>query len=73
MAAIIAVFEFPPKLSLSSQVSTESLYGMKSFFFLEEVFFVWKKLAKMELTVNGQYPNSSFVMKTKAVYLLYAS
>ena len=30
--AIMIVFEFPPKLSLSSQVSTESLYGMKGFF-----------------------------------------
>lgn len=27
------VLEFPPKLSLSSHVKTESLYGMKGFFF----------------------------------------
>lgn len=35
IAAIIAVFEFPPRLSFSSQVNTESRYGTwSSFFFL---------------------------------------
>lgn len=33
MAAIIAVFELPPKFSRNNQVSTESRYGMKSAFF----------------------------------------
>ncbi len=33
MAATMAVFEFPPRFSLSSHVSTESRYGMKSPFF----------------------------------------
>lgn len=32
MAAIMAVFELPPRFSRSSQVSTESRYGMKSAF-----------------------------------------
>jgi len=31
--AIMMVLEFPPRLSLRSQVSTESLYGMKNFRF----------------------------------------
>lgn len=30
MAAIMIVLELPPRLSLSSQVSTESLYGMNT-------------------------------------------
>lgn len=33
MAAIIAVFELPPKFSRNSHVKTESRYGMKSAFF----------------------------------------
>lgn len=33
IAAIIAVFEFPPRFSRKSHVSTESRYGMKSAFF----------------------------------------
>lgn len=33
MAAIIAVLELPPRFSRSSQVRTESRYGMKSAFF----------------------------------------
>lgn len=33
IAAIIAVFEFPPSDSFSSQVNTESRYGTKSSFF----------------------------------------
>ena len=38
MAATMAVFELPPRFSLSSQVNTESRYGMKSdfFFFLPD-------------------------------------
>ena len=33
MAATMAVLELPPRFSLSSHVSTESRYGMKSPFF----------------------------------------
>ena len=38
IAATMAVFELPPRFSLSSQVNTESRYGMKSdfFFFLPD-------------------------------------
>lgn len=32
MAAIIAVFELPPRFSRNSQVNTESRYGMNSAF-----------------------------------------
>lgn len=39
IAAIIAVFELPPKFSRSNQVNTESLYGIKSAFF-DFLFFV---------------------------------
>ena len=34
LLAIMIVLEFPPRLSFSSQVSTESLYGTKRPFFL---------------------------------------
>src|SRR4051812_26715962 len=34
MAASMAVFELPPRFSLSSHVSTESRYGTNSLFFL---------------------------------------
>lgn len=33
MAAIMAVFEFPPKFSRNNHVNTESRYGIKSAFF----------------------------------------
>lgn len=33
IAAIIAVFELPPRFSRKSHVNTESRYGMKSAFF----------------------------------------
>jgi len=33
IAAIMAVLEFPPRLSFNSQVKTESRYGTKSSFF----------------------------------------
>lgn len=35
--AIIMVLEFPPRLSFSSHVSTESLYGTKTDFFFRLV------------------------------------
>lgn len=39
MAAIIAVFELPPKFSRNNHVNTESRYGIKSAFF-DFLFFV---------------------------------
>jgi len=44
IAAIIAVFEFPPKFSRNNHVKTESLYGIKSAFFF---FFVAYKETKI--------------------------
>lgn len=50
IAAIIAVLLLPPKFSLRSQVSTESLYGMKSAFFDFLFFVAYKKYGSKKNT-----------------------
>lgn len=46
LLAIMIVLEFPPRLSFSSQVSTESLYGTKRPFFLA--------LEELDMSAGGE-------------------
>ena len=46
LLAIMIVLEFPPRLSFSSQVSTESLYGTKRPFFLA--------LEELDMSAEGE-------------------
>ena len=63
MAASMAVFEFPPRFSLSSQVRTESLNGMWSPFFFFPFAFPPANSAKAEMTCEN--------VSSKAVNVVY--
>lgn len=51
MAAIIAVFELPPKFSRNNHVNTESRYGMKSAFF-DFLFLVAYRMKQGDIMFN---------------------
>lgn len=59
MAAIMAVFEFPPKFSRNNHVNTESRYGIKSAFFdflFFDAYISGEKKIKSNILTSKKYP-----------------
>ena len=73
MAASMAVFEFPPRFSLSSQVRTESLNGMWSPFFFFPLAFPPANSAKAEMTFENVSSKAvNVALKIKSFFCLWA-